>query len=52
MRRMKDITGGENLLRIETVTEPYLKHPLELSVERRADSPGCWKDRENVHGME
>ena len=30
--------------RIKTVSRAYLKRPLRLSVERRADSPGCWKD--------
>jgi hypothetical protein len=38
--------GGTLLLsrRIKTVSKTHLKHPLGLSVERRADSPGCWKD--------
>jgi hypothetical protein len=29
---------------IKTVSKPYLTRALGLSVERRADSPGYWKD--------
>jgi hypothetical protein len=38
--------GGVHLLsdRIKTVSKAHLKQPLGLSVERRADSPGYWKD--------
>jgi hypothetical protein len=30
--------------RIKTVSKAHLNDPLGLSVERRADSPGYWKD--------
>ena len=37
---------GPHLLsdRIRTVSKGHLKQALGLSVERRADSPGYWKD--------
>jgi hypothetical protein len=37
---------GVHLLfdRIKTVSKGHLNEPLGLSVERRADSPGYWKD--------
>jgi len=37
---------GVHLLsdRIKTVSKAHLNEPLGLSVERRADSPGYWKD--------
>jgi hydrogenase expression/formation protein HypC len=34
---------GESIC-FSAVSKPYLKRPLGLSVERRADSPGYWKD--------
>ena len=35
---------------IKTVSKLYLKRPLGLSVERRADSPGYWKLRKRETG--
>lgn len=32
----------------QAVSKPYLKRPLGVSVERRADSPDYWKDGENA----